>query len=136
MDPSERGTLSYDDNLGKHVRWSDFLDPVSSKMGDDPDKHSLLPRLNMSDNLCNHMSPHDQHAVSQVWPLDNYNTQLLDNVHPPCWQDPKPHKSDGTYHYDMVVIGGGTGGLITAAGSAGVGAKVAMIEEHMLGGDW
>ena len=30
---------------------------------------------------------------------------------------------------------GARGGLITAAGAAGVGAKVAMIEEHMLGGD-
>lgn len=94
-----------------------------------------MPRLTMSDNL-ELISSKDQHVVSQVWPLDNYNTQLLDNVHPPSWQDPKAHKEDGTYHYDMVVIGGGTGGLITAAGSAGVGAKVAMIEAHMLGGDW
>ena len=36
----------------------------------------------------------------------------------------------------MVVIGAGAGGLVTSAGAAGVGAKVALIEEHMLGGDW
>jgi NADPH-dependent 2,4-dienoyl-CoA reductase/sulfur reductase-like enzyme len=38
--------------------------------------------------------------------------------------------------YDLVVIGGGIAGLVTAAGSAGVGARVAMIEAHLLGGDW
>jgi hypothetical protein len=89
----------------------------------------------MTDSL-ETISRKDQHVISQVWPLDKFNTELLDNVHPPSWQDPKAHNADGTYSYDMVVLGGGTGGLITAAGSAGVGAKVAMIEEHMLGGDW
>lgn len=28
------------------------------------------------------------------------------------------------------------GGLVTSAGAAGVGAKVALIEENLLGGDW
>lgn len=35
----------------------------------------------------------------------------------------------------MVVIGGGTAGLVTAAGAAGMGAKVALIERRFLGGD-
>lgn len=35
----------------------------------------------------------------------------------------------------MLVIGAGAGGLVTAAGSKGVGAKVAMIERKFLGGD-
>jgi pyruvate/2-oxoglutarate dehydrogenase complex dihydrolipoamide dehydrogenase (E3) component len=33
------------------------------------------------------------------------------------------------------VIGGGTAGLVTAAGAAGLGAKVALVEKHLLGGD-
>lgn len=37
--------------------------------------------------------------------------------------------------YDMLVIGGGPGGLVTAAGAAGVGAKVCLIERAFLGGD-
>ncbi|MGI8548049.1 MAG: FAD-dependent oxidoreductase [Gemmatimonadaceae bacterium] len=37
--------------------------------------------------------------------------------------------------YDMVVIGGGTAGLVTSAGSAGIGARVALIEQHRLGGE-
>lgn len=35
----------------------------------------------------------------------------------------------------MLVIGGGAGGLVTAAGSAGVGARVCLIERNFLGGD-
>lgn len=35
----------------------------------------------------------------------------------------------------MLVIGAGAGGLVTAAGSKGVGAKVAIIERKFMGGD-
>jgi pyruvate/2-oxoglutarate dehydrogenase complex dihydrolipoamide dehydrogenase (E3) component len=34
-----------------------------------------------------------------------------------------------------VVIGGGTAGLVSAAGAAGLGGKVALVERHLLGGD-
>jgi pyruvate/2-oxoglutarate dehydrogenase complex dihydrolipoamide dehydrogenase (E3) component len=37
--------------------------------------------------------------------------------------------------YDMVVIGGGTGGLVAAVGAAGVGARVTLVEEDRTGGD-
>ena len=37
--------------------------------------------------------------------------------------------------FDIVVIGGGAGGLVVAAGGASLGAKVALVEKHRLGGD-
>ena len=37
--------------------------------------------------------------------------------------------------YDLVVIGGGTAGLVSAAGAAGLGARVALVERARLGGD-
>lgn len=37
--------------------------------------------------------------------------------------------------YDLIVIGGGSAGLVAAGGSALLGAKVALIEKNMLGGD-
>ncbi len=37
--------------------------------------------------------------------------------------------------YDLVVIGGGTAGLVAAAGGASLGAKVALVERDKLGGD-
>src|SRR6266702_637325 len=65
-----------------------------------------------------------------VLPRDAHNETLVANVHPPEWVNPVPAKC-----YNLVVIGGGTAGLISAAGAAGLGAKVALIERHLLGGD-
>ncbi len=67
---------------------------------------------------------------SLIEPMDAHNQALLDNVHPSDWKNPKPAKS-----YNMVVIGAGSAGLITAAAAAGLGAKVALIEKALLGGD-
>ena len=38
-------------------------------------------------------------------------------------------------NFDLVVIGGGTAGLVSAAGAAALGARVALIERDKLGGD-
>src|SRR5207249_10885010 len=62
-------------------------------------------------------------------PLDEHNRRLLDHVRPAAW--PMPAGDD----YDLVVIGGGTAGLVTAVGAAGLGARVALIERALLGGD-
>ncbi|CAN5210592.1 mercuric reductase [soil metagenome] len=37
--------------------------------------------------------------------------------------------------YDLLVVGGGTGGLVAAAGAASLGARVALVERDRLGGD-
>lgn len=63
-------------------------------------------------------------------PLDADNSRLRDSVRPEYWIPPKPAD-----HYNLVVIGGGTAGLVTAAGAAGLGAQVALIERYALGGD-
>lgn len=65
-----------------------------------------------------------------VLPDDEYNRSLLENVHPAEWKNPEP---DGPYN--LVVIGAGTAGLISAIGTAGLGGKVALIERHLMGGD-
>jgi pyruvate/2-oxoglutarate dehydrogenase complex dihydrolipoamide dehydrogenase (E3) component len=68
--------------------------------------------------------------LPQLLPSDEYNLALEANVHPPEWTNPTPK---GTYH--LVVIGAGTAGLVTAAGAAGLGARVALIERELMGGD-
>jgi pyruvate/2-oxoglutarate dehydrogenase complex dihydrolipoamide dehydrogenase (E3) component len=67
---------------------------------------------------------------SLVLPHDVHNQALVSNVHPTDWQNPEPAP-----RYNLVVIGAGTAGLVTAAGAAGLGAKVALVERHLLGGD-
>src|SRR5437879_11815644 len=70
------------------------------------------------------------HAVPTLVPADEHNRTLLHNVHPPDWRNPEPAP-----RYNLVVIGAGTAGLVTAAGAAGLGARVALIERYLLGGD-
>lgn len=65
-----------------------------------------------------------------VAPVDEHNQALLDNVHPTNWVNPAPSGK-----YNLVVIGAGTAGLVSAAGAAGLGAKVALVEKQFLGGD-
>ena len=63
-------------------------------------------------------------------PVDEYNTALAANVRPVDWVNPEP-----AGRYNLVVIGAGAAGLVTAAGAAGLGARVALVERHLLGGD-
>jgi pyruvate/2-oxoglutarate dehydrogenase complex dihydrolipoamide dehydrogenase (E3) component len=66
----------------------------------------------------------------EVLPQDEFNQELLENAHPPNWVNPKPRG-----RYNLVVIGAGTAGLVSAAGGALLGARVALIERHLMGGD-
>ncbi len=63
-------------------------------------------------------------------PDDKFNRDLAAKLHPADWVNPRP-----LGRYNMVVIGAGTAGLVTAAGAAGLGAKVALIERDLMGGD-
>jgi pyruvate/2-oxoglutarate dehydrogenase complex dihydrolipoamide dehydrogenase (E3) component len=63
-------------------------------------------------------------------PPDQHNRRLAENVHPSGWANPTPRG-----RYNLVVIGAGTAGLVSAAAAAGLGAKVALIERDWMGGD-
>jgi pyruvate/2-oxoglutarate dehydrogenase complex dihydrolipoamide dehydrogenase (E3) component len=63
-------------------------------------------------------------------PDDEFNRRLVANVHPPDWVNPTPAE-----RYNLVVIGAGTAGLIAAIGAAGLGARVALVERELMGGD-
>lgn len=65
-----------------------------------------------------------------VDPMDEHNELLVSHVHPPDWVNPEPAPM-----YNMVVIGAGTAGLVTSIAAAGLGAKVALVERHLMGGD-
>jgi pyruvate/2-oxoglutarate dehydrogenase complex dihydrolipoamide dehydrogenase (E3) component len=70
----------------------------------------------------------DQQAL--VAPDDEHNRALVANVHPAHWRNPAPAGK-----YNLVVLGAGTAGLVSAIGAAGLGAKVALVERHLMGGD-
>ncbi len=66
----------------------------------------------------------------QLEPWDEWNRALVDQVHPPQWENPRPSGK-----YNLVAIGGGSAGLISSLATAGLGGKAALIERHLLGGD-
>jgi pyruvate/2-oxoglutarate dehydrogenase complex dihydrolipoamide dehydrogenase (E3) component len=70
------------------------------------------------------------HEYGMLLPRDAANLELLANVHPPDWRNPAPQP-----RYHLVVLGAGTAGLVTAAIAASLGARVALVERHLLGGD-
>ncbi len=69
------------------------------------------------------------HALKHE-PLDAFNLALTENLHPAGWINPEPAR-----RYNMVVIGAGPAGLVIAAGAAMLGAKVALVERDLMGGD-
>jgi pyruvate/2-oxoglutarate dehydrogenase complex dihydrolipoamide dehydrogenase (E3) component len=65
-----------------------------------------------------------------VEPRDTHNQALVARVHPADWVNPEP-----VPRYNLVVLGAGTAGLVAAAGAAGLGARVALVERGLMGGD-
>ena len=111
---------------GSAVSWADFIAPLTPAADQ---KLTLQPEIPERDADLASFSQVDLDAIG-VSPLDEHNTKFLDLLHPKEWVDPKPKDT-----YNLVVIGAGAGGLVSAAGAAGVGARVALIESHLLGGD-
>ena len=110
---------------GKPVSWADFLSPFHGHEA----AISLQPAIPERDPDLAQFAQDKLDEIG-VSPLDEHNIALLDNTHPKEWVAPEPKGK-----YNLVVIGAGSGGLVTAAGSAGVGARVALIESHLMGGD-
>ena len=63
-------------------------------------------------------------------PADEADDRLRQAVHPDDWTNPLPKS-----RYHLVVVGAGTGGLVSAAIAAGLGARVALVERALMGGD-
>jgi pyruvate/2-oxoglutarate dehydrogenase complex dihydrolipoamide dehydrogenase (E3) component len=66
----------------------------------------------------------------EVQPFDEHNRELVEHVRPPAWRNPV-----ATGRYNLVVIGAGTAGLVAAEGAARMGARVALVERELMGGD-
>src|ERR1700693_763255 len=67
-------------------------------------------------------------TVELLLPADEYNQRTINLCHPPNWQNPPGGD------YDLVAIGGGPAGLITALTAVAGGHRVAMTERRLTGG--
>jgi len=68
--------------------------------------------------------------IPAAQPWDEHNQRWVSHVRPPDWRNPRPEG-----RYNLLVVGAGPAGLVAAVGAAGLGAKVALVEKHLLGGD-
>jgi hypothetical protein len=92
---------------GSEISWKNYAEGGSSKP-------SVPLFFDGSDQVCPH------------------NAKLLDAVMPRSWTDPD---RGADFVYDIIAIGAGAGGLVSAKQSARRGAKSALIEKHLAGGD-
>lgn len=67
---------------------------------------------------------------SALHALGEHERERLANVRPRDWRNPQPAD-----RYNLVIVGGGPAGLVAAHAAAGLGAKVALVERELLGGD-
>jgi len=65
-----------------------------------------------------------------MFPQDAYEGERMEYVRPSGWRNPKPAE-----RYNLVVVGGGPAGLVAASTAASMGAKVALVERALLGGN-
>ncbi len=75
-------------------------------------------------------TPRCRRPAPALDPVDAHNRRLESLVRPPGWENPRP-----AGRYNLVVVGAGTAGLVAAVGAAGLGARVALVERGLMGGD-
>mmetsp|Transcript_21277 Transcript_21277/g.30773 ORF Transcript_21277/g.30773 Transcript_21277/m.30773 type:complete len:665 (-) Transcript_21277:99-2093(-) len=113
---------------GKSVSlWKNF---ATQFLGEDlgaTTRMSMIPELPSTEAG---IEPSDLTLTKDIPLIDRHNVKLLDNVHPSGWLPPEDAPV-----YNLLVIGGGAAGLVSSIGSKGLGAKVALVESHFMGGD-
>ncbi len=99
-------------------------------MGGETDRlaHSFLSLFGTQQNALQRVA--EMTNMATLTDNNPHDRDLLEQVHPHGWKNPIPSQP-----YHLVVIGAGTAGLVTAAAAAGLGARVALIERDLMGGD-
>ena len=90
-------------------------------------------RLRSVDKQLQDLGRHEQrkpHMTVATYPGADFDQISWGLLSPQNYENPTPQS-----RYHLVVVGAGPAGLINAIGAAGLGAKVALIERHRMGGD-
>lgn len=128
-DTRDKGHVRVPENGEPPKSWTMFLeDPDNANRDIRPDelKEMLAGVSGMAEN---------ETGLPHVM-LDKINCELYDNVRPLDWVDPEiPAGRNNDKYYDMITIGGGAAGMVTAAVTGFMGGTALMIEKSFIGGD-
>ena len=113
-DEKEKGSAEGDGS------WHDLLDDHEGMLEGEELKEALG---DVSDFL-------EKYPSLEELLIDEHNCTTMDHCRPIKFRDPDPHEK-----YDMIAIGAGAGGLVTAIASSLTGGKAAIIERNLMGGD-
>ncbi len=80
----------------------------------------MQAKTGIADDALSHMTLTD----------DPHDRLMIENCHPPNHVNPTPNGK-----YNLIAIGAGAAGLVSAGGAGGLGAKSAIVERTLLGGD-
>lgn len=118
---------------------SSHLQPTTTTIQFQFSSSQLLLGMSSSSSSWNESDSKLAREKLNVWPLDEYNIELLNQVHPKSWTERESEGEQGADDvsvFDLVVIGSGAGGLVSSKQAARRGVKnVALISEHLAGGD-
>lgn len=99
--------------------------PLVAAMSSSPSPSPWAPAASPSDPLAR-----EARDGLNLWPLDEPNALLLNEVAPRSYANPDPLPL-----YDLVAVGAGAGGLVSSKQTARRGGKSALISDHLAGGD-
>jgi len=118
---------------GDKISWNHVAKLLPSANDDDNQKEDRNPEFKVKDDKEEQINISTLFDEVEICPLDEHNVKLLDNVHPASWINPQGERNK----YNLVVIGAGSGGLVSAAGASGIigAGGVALIEKGLMGGD-
>lgn len=78
-----------------------------------------------------HATPEHAGSIDRLTLADDPHDRLLvENCHPPAYLNPTPSGK-----YNLVAIGAGAAGLVSSGGAGGLGARAALVERALTGGD-
>lgn len=104
------------------IKIEDLMGPINGLS----DLSTFFPAKKKSENR-----NYTVESTAEFFPLDSFNTNLINEVCPHDYQNPTPMDDP----YDLVIIGAGVSGLISAIMANWLGKRCVLIEKHAMGGD-
>eukprot|EP01084_Bolivina_argentea_P041191 76011_1 len=111
--------------------WINFIPKYNSDSIRDINFQPTIPLASPIMKYANIYNKYSPQQTFGIQPMDKYNKELLSNVHPLKYTQPIAPING----YNLIAIGAGAAGLVSAIGASRFGGKCAIIDCNLFGGD-